>query len=298
MNFLYQKVIDVYLISGATGLVGSALIKSLAVDGPVIGLSRSPSSGKPYKFIECDIRQSVPDLEESEGAVVIHCAAEIRSSNWDDHWHGNVIATKNLLDWAVRHKAKRVIFLSSGAVYGDTQGKKARESDLATPSGNYALSKYLAEELCRSYEKLFSLPVVIHRLYFPFDVNQRSGVFGFLYNSIRNRNPIRLNVNGSPDMSITAVEDVVSAIKFSSNDSFAPGIYNLCGDEVLNVEEIAHLMEAVCEKSAVIESTGLSVQAITADNTKLKSAGWQPEFLFADYLAKLKFLNASAPVRN
>lgn len=286
-----------YLISGATGLVGSALIKALATDAPVIGLSRSPSSDQPYKFVECDIREAVPDLAEAEGAVVIHCAAEIRSANWDDHWQGNVLATKNMLDWAVRHKAKRVIFLSSGAVYGDTQGKKARETDIVNPTGNYALSKYLAEELCRSYEKIFSLPVVIHRLYFPFDVSQKTGVFGFLYNAIQNQNAIRLNVNGSPDMSITAVEDVVSAIKFSADHSFACGTYNLCGDEVLNVQEIARLMETVCQQTAVIQNTGLSVQALTADNEKLKSAGWRPEYLFADYLAKLKLLNASAPAR-
>lgn len=276
-----------YLISGATGLVGSALMRSVSTDSLALGLSRSKSQSQPFRLHQCDIRKEIPDIPGFEGAVVIHCAAEIRSHNWEEHWLGNVIATKNLLDWAIRYKAKRFIFLSSGAVYGNSQAGKSNESDAVSAVGHYASSKYLAEEMCKAYERNFSLPVVIHRLYFPFDVRQRSGVFNFLFNAIANSQVIRLNVAGSPTMSVTSMHDVVSAVMLSVNDSFPAGTYNLCGDEVLSVGQITRLLESVLHKQAVINNTGVRVADILADNSKLKAAGWAPRFLFSDYLKEL-----------
>lgn len=276
-----------YLISGATGLVGSALMRAVSTDSLALGLSRSESQSQPFRLHQCDIRKEIPDLPDFEGAVVIHCAAEIRSNNWEEHWLGNVIATKNLLAWAVRHKAKRFIFLSSGAVYGNSHAGKSSESDAVSAVGHYASSKYLAEEMCKAYERNFALPVVIHRLYFPFYVRQRSGVFSFLCNAIGNDQVIRLNIDGSPKMSVTSINDVVSAVMLSGNDSFPAGTYNLCGDEVLSVGQVAGLLESIFHKKAVVENTGVRVADILADNSKLKAAGWMPEFLFSDYLKEL-----------
>ncbi|MEW9679307.1 NAD-dependent epimerase/dehydratase family protein [Pseudomonas sp. TE50-2] len=296
VSFLSRWSADVYLVTGVTGLVGAAVADAFRARDEVIGVSRRSVMAAGYTVLQCDIRDAIPDLPDAVGATVVHCAAEIRSASWDDHWRGNVQATKNVLDWAVRHKARRVIFISSGAVYGSS-GKLACETDEVGPSGNYAQSKHLAEQLCRSYAELFSLPTVIHRLYFPYDVGQQTGLFGFLYNAVQTGGTVRVNVQGSPAMSITALQDVVSAIEVSADSRFPVGTYNLCGDEILSVEEIYQHFVIALRKHAVVVNNDTFVPGIIASNAKLKRAGWQPQMTFAAYVEKLAAAAGAQEIR-
>lgn len=275
------------VISGVTGFVGAALAEIFARECSVLGVSRQKIQSSTYKVLTCDIRRPIPEFDIDEGAVFIHCAAEIRSPDWFDHWSGNVEATKNFLDLAVRSKASRFIYLSSGAVYGPHLSGPAVESDLYKGVGHYAFSKYLAEELCRGYEANFALPVVVFRLYFPFAMGQSAGVFCFLSSAISSGRPIFLNLHGSPMMSVTAIADVVSAVVLSARSNFSPGFYNLCGDEQFTVADIVNRLEEVLRVKAVVNETGKWAGQFTADNSKLKACGWCPVHSFDDYLLQL-----------
>ena len=63
----------------------------------------------------------------------------------------NLMGTMNVLDAAHRGAARRVVYISSAAVYGDTPEAPAITEDHALhPAGLYALTKESGEKLCAS----------------------------------------------------------------------------------------------------------------------------------------------------
>jgi nucleoside-diphosphate-sugar epimerase len=115
------------LLTGVSGFVGGALgahLRQLGYD--VIGVSRSaPRPNSVSRFLAHDLTEPIPASWPS-AVVVVHCAA--LSSPWASpaaYQANNVGATRNLLAYAERAKARRFVFISSSSVYyahGDQLG--------------------------------------------------------------------------------------------------------------------------------------------------------------------------------
>ena len=134
-----------FLVTGATGYVGAALIESLTGLGKVTGLSRRPPAESDIAFMSHDIALPLPDCPALAGATVIHCAAEIRAADRQRHWDTNVIGTRNLLTWCGRHEVKRVVLFSTGSVYGYVEGQQIRHTDPLHPNGAYSENNHALE---------------------------------------------------------------------------------------------------------------------------------------------------------
>ncbi|MGE6992004.1 NAD-dependent epimerase/dehydratase family protein [Pseudomonas sp. NPDC047961] len=272
-----------YMVTGASGAVGSAIVNALAEKNAVVGLSRQIKNNQQCIWVNCDLIDDVPDIC-LKGVVVIHCAGEIRSASWDDHWNGNVKTTKNILDWAVKNKALRFIYISSGAVYGEKKDFCFSETDEISPRSSYAVTKHLAEQLCRAYQMRFGLPVVIHRLYFPYGPGQTSGLIRFLSDAVAEGREVTINKDGGPVLSLTPIDDVISAVMISCKDGFPPGTYNLCGQEALSITHIVSSLEFYLGKKAIVKLGSDFSQDILGNNAKLMSSGWKPVGSFEKYL--------------
>lgn len=275
-----------YMVTGASGAVGSAIVEALAEKNTVVGLSRQIKNDQRCIWIKCDLIDNAPDVC-LEGAVVIHCAGEIRSTSWEDHWSGNIQATKNILDWAIKNKASRFIYISSGAVYGEKKGFSFSEADDISPRSSYAVTKHLAEQLCCAYQMRFGLPLVIHRLYFPYGVGQPSGVIKFLTDAVAEGREVSVNRDGGPVMSLTPIEDVVSAVLISCENDFPLGTYNLCGSDSLSISQIVASLESRLKRKAIVNPGNDFSQDILGNNSKLISSGWTPKGSFRKYLDEL-----------
>jgi nucleoside-diphosphate-sugar epimerase len=277
-----------YLLTGATGLVGSEVLSTLGKFDECVVLSRSGEHLPMSRTFRADIADELPHEIPFDSGVVIHCAAEIRSANWDDHWATNVAGTRNLLQFAVARKARRFIFISTGGVYqAGHDGIRASETDLPSPRGPYAHSKMIAEDICRSYGDIFGLEIVIFRLYFPYANNKSSGIFSLIEKSIRMGQEIKLNNWGLPRITPVALSDAIAAIALACQSDFSSGTYNLCGNEALTFLEIVRATETAMGKQAITVVTGAESFEIMGANTKLKSQGWSPKASFSDYLKRL-----------
>ncbi len=157
------------LITGATGLIGNAIVKVLKeanikykLDINIIAHSRK---------IHGDIRQGI--FIESSPDYIIHCAAITKSikmfNNPVDVINVSIDGTRNILELARKTKSKSVLYLSSMEVYGQLEKKEALEEDLGyidlkNPRSSYPESKRLCELLCTSYCHQYDIPVKIARL--------------------------------------------------------------------------------------------------------------------------------------
>lgn len=165
------------LITGATGLVGGALIQRLSQNrscNRLIAASRRQvswdSNVTPVLFKELD---GSTDWSEALAGVttLVHCAARVHIMNEPaadslaEFRNVNVDGTLNLARQAAQAGVTRLVFLSSIKVNGEESlpGKPFTAMDRPAPQDAYAISKFEAEAGLRKISDLSGMEVVIVR---------------------------------------------------------------------------------------------------------------------------------------
>ncbi|MEE8444328.1 MAG: hopanoid-associated sugar epimerase [Alphaproteobacteria bacterium] len=162
------------LVTGATGFVGSAVVRCLLEAGrPVRVLARKNSDrrnleGLKVKVAEGDLRDHTSLKRALKGcSALYHVAADYRI--WvprpDDMYRANVDGTRLLMLAAAEAGVKRIVYTSSVAVLGlKPDGASADETTPSTLDdmiGHYKRSKFMAEEEVRRLVAEEGLPAVI-----------------------------------------------------------------------------------------------------------------------------------------
>lgn len=142
--------------------------------------------------------------------LIIHTAAALPLWSKKDIFTTNVDGTRTVLDAALRNRIKRVVYISSTAVYGVPKKHPILETDPLVGVGYYGESKIAAEAVCREYIKK-NLNVTILRPK-TFLGPGRLGVFQILYDWVKNGKRIPILGSGSNRYQLLAVEDLAEAI--------------------------------------------------------------------------------------
>jgi dihydroflavonol-4-reductase len=164
---------DLSLVTGATGFVGSAVVRALLQAGRRVRVLARPNSdrrnlaGLAVEIVEGSM-EDTPSLARAAAGCrhVYHVAADYRIWVPDPApmFRANVLGTRDLLLAALQAGAERVVYTSSVATLGLLPGGSADET---TPScaedmiGPYKRSKFEAEKVARDLAAERGLPVVI-----------------------------------------------------------------------------------------------------------------------------------------
>lgn len=146
------------LVTGATGAVGPQVVASLLDAGcRVRTLSLDPPRNELWPESIEALTGDITNPEDVDHAVqgvdaVIHMAALLHIFNPPPSLRGryekvNVTGTANVVKSAIDAKAKRVVFFSTIAVYGDSHGQILTEETPPKPNTFYGQTKYSAERI-------------------------------------------------------------------------------------------------------------------------------------------------------
>jgi UDP-glucose 4-epimerase len=165
-----------FLVSGGAGFLGSALANKLANDGHEVRVLDDLSNGDrsnlnpQIAFTQGDVN-NVPRLWSVLQGVdcVYHLAARVSVAESilypRDYNDANVGGTVSLMEAMRDAGVRRVIFASSGAIYGHHEHQPVYELDPARPDSPYAVSKWAAEQYIDTIGTLWGLETVSVRVF-------------------------------------------------------------------------------------------------------------------------------------
>jgi len=203
------------LITGGSGFLGINLIRFLLKKDCIItNLDIADFNYPEYKQVKM-IKGDIRDIDIVEKTmkdidVVIHCAAALPLYSKKDIFSTDIEGTKNILEIASKNNLKRVIQISSTAVYGIPDHHPIREDDKLDGVGPYGEAKILAEKVCLEYRKKdMCVPIIRPK---SFIGPERLGVFALFYDWAKDGKGFPMIVNGKNRYQFLDVEDLCEVI--------------------------------------------------------------------------------------
>lgn len=169
------------LVTGGSGLLGSALLRELRATWPSASLrvlDMVPPKAPADEYVAGDVLQAqLVQRAAKDCTHVVHLAAALGVGQTEAAkevcMEVNHQGTKNVLQAAHRAGVERLVLASSSEIYGEQPVQPISESATPMPRSVYASSKLKAEEALREYRTTFGYPWRIVRFFNVYGPGQR-----------------------------------------------------------------------------------------------------------------------------
>jgi nucleoside-diphosphate-sugar epimerase len=273
------------LVTGGSGFIGKHLIKKIrSSQHEVIGVNS----------LAGDVADKNTWSNFEPADVLVHLASNtFVPDSWKDpntflqtNFHGTVCA----LDYCRQHDAK-LVYLSS-YLYGNPSMLPIPESAPLVAMNPYALSKKLAEEVCKFYADIYGVKIIILR---PFNVYGSGQSDRFLIpsliNQVRSKNTISVQ-DLEPRRDFIYIDDLVDAIIKAMEIQLDFDIFNIGSGVSYSVAELIEIIQKIHGTSAGVKVDGErrigEVMDTQADITKAFDVlGWSPKYSLHSGLEKM-----------
>lgn len=319
----YGKTI---LITGATGLIGSLIIKSLLFTNKylkaniqIIAAARSEEKVKDifndffdigvFKVIYGDITSKIEIIDEID--YIIHAASQTASRELITHpvesMNTAILGTHNILQLAMKKNVKGIVYLSSMEAFGVCSNENSRLEendlgfiDLTNVRNCYAESKRLCELMCKCYSDEYGLNVKSARLAQVFGVgilHSENRVFAQFVRSAMDNNDIILHTDGTSWGNYCYTTDAIRAIFLILDRGSSGETYTVVNEQnSIQIKDMAQLVIDIInnKKSKVvfdIPNTNLFGYApktvMKLSSTKLNRLGWNANISLEEMYRRL-----------
>lgn len=231
------------LVTGGSGFLGINLVRHLLSRG----YSVNSIDTQPFDYADCqdkvtafvgDIRDRAAVERATQGCdQVVHCAAALPLYTTEEIMTTDVDGTRNVLEAALAAGVKRVVHISSTAVYGVPDHHPLYEHDKMIGVGPYGDAKIKAEELCVSYRaKGLVIPIIRPK---SFVGPERLGIFALLYDWAKDGKNFPLPGGGNNLYQLLDVEDLCVAIELvmTKDAAIVNDVFNIGAKEFGTVRE-------------------------------------------------------------
>ncbi len=310
---------DKYLVTGATGLIGSALVKSLiqknnnyTIICPVRDYKKALKVFHNYdianvRFIETDLCRYLKKIDD-DFDYIIHCASPTSSKYFVDHpvetMNFGIETTTLILEYCKSHTIKSMVYLSSLESYGTVTDDSVEIDEsfqgYVNPlekRSSYNLAKRTCEGLCHAYCEEYDVPVKIVRLTQTIspDIQEYDmRIFAQFAKKASLGDDIELHTEGNASRQYIYIDDAVSAI-LTVLEHGKPGMaYNAANESTyISARELAEFVQKnFNEKGKVVfnirSDMGYAPTTKIRLSTKLlQGLGWNPKTNLFDMFDKI-----------
>jgi UDP-glucose 4-epimerase len=287
-------------VTGGGGFIGSHVVDRLLDRGitpRIFDLSASPyhSPLEVETFTGSITDPANLDLAMRDCDAVIHLAAVADVG----HVHTdpvlaeevNTRGTLNVLEAACRAKVGRVVYGSTTWVYSDCVEQEVdEETPIPAPRHLYTATKLAGETYCAGYAELFELESTVLRFGIPYGPRARAaGVVAKFTDLALEGKALTIAGDGSQSRSFIYVVDLADGIVAALAPEAANRTYNLSGDEVVTILEIAERVQENTEGCEIVHTPprpGDFPGKTISNRRALEEIGWQAETSFREGVRK------------
>lgn len=250
------------LITGGAGFIGSYLTERLLSagnnvivlddfsEGKYANLAGVPKAAK-LKVVCGDIlnKKTVDELVKKVD-YVFHLAVKCLGVSFVDPMmvhEVNVTGTLNLCMACLKHKTKRLIYVSSSEAYGTAQYVPMDENHPLCPTTPYGASKAAGEFYVQSFHSTWNLPVIIVRPFNAYGPRSRTdhycAVIPDFVTRIEEKKPPIVFGDGNQTRDFTYVtDDVEGIIRAAECDELIGNTINVARGEEVSINKIAEIV--------------------------------------------------------
>jgi UDP-glucose 4-epimerase len=307
-------------VTGAAGFIGSNMVDRLLAAGhSVVGFDNmstgrqrflKPALSHPqFSFHRADLLDRKSLAQAMEGTdLVIHFAANADVRFGTDHprkdLDQNTIATWNVLEAMREQRCKRIVFSSTGSVYGEPEIFPTPETcPFPVQTSLYGASKLAAEGLIQAYCEGFGMQGYIFRFVSILGERYTHGhVFDFYRQLAQHPDHLHVLGNGHQRKSYLYVQDCIDAILTALDCADKKvNIFNLGTDEYCEVDDsIGWICDYLGLNPKLSYGGGErgwigDSPFILLDCSRIRALGWKPQLTIKEAVrATIKFVAADA----
>jgi UDP-glucose 4-epimerase len=290
------------LITGGAGFIGSTIADMLLNEGFNVTILDNVSTGQKANinpratFYECDL-----NLESQEQIntyfqninYVFHCAAlpnvQFSVEYPKESNDANVNSTIKTLVACTANRVSKIIYSGSCSAYGNAKTIPTTENETVAPLSPYALQKYIGEQYCELYHRMYNLEYVILRYFNVYgermlDKGAYVSVLSHFIRSFKNNQSLNITNDGEQKRDFIYVQDVARANILAMTNNYCNNqVFNIGNGKNYSVNTLASLFN----RPTTYGESRIEPYETLADITKAQEIlNWKPETNILEWITK------------
>lgn len=296
----------IVLVTGGAGFIGSHTVDFFLKKNYEVRSIDNFSGGnlkniehlkknKSFKLEKADILK-IDKLKKfiKECQYVVHFAGvgDIVPSieNPKKYFENNVQGTVNLLNSLEIRKIKKFVYAASSSCYGKAK-TPTDENHKIDPLYPYALSKYMGEQICFHWGKVYKLPINSIRIFNAYGTRSRTtgaygAVFGVFLRQLIANKPLTVVGDGRQKRDFLYVTDVAEAFYKACTTSFGQQVWNLGSGNPKSVNDLIKILNPVGRINIPKRPGEPTVTHANIGKIK-RDLNWKPRVSFEDGVSKI-----------
>ena len=285
------------VVTGGSGFIGSHVVDKLRAAGHdprILDLAPSPwHEGGEIDTALADLTDPAAVADAVRGSeAIVHLAAMADVNEVVGQPERtdavNTRGTFNLLEAARAEGITRLLYASTIWVYGNAPGAEPHDEDtpLVLPPHLYTATKLAGEMYCRSFQTMYGVSTTILRFGIPYGPRARpAAVVPAFIAKAKAGTPLTIAGDGSATRQFVYVEDLAAGVVAALDPVGAGRIYNLVGDELVSVKEIADTVRELVADVPVEHGPDRPVDLVFGRASGERAAselGWRPPTSFRE----------------